>query len=99
MTAAREEIYTAIEQERAYQTERWGTHVDDAVNKPNDWVGYISHYSTKWFDGSFSPYNSATVNAFRQSMIKVAALAVAAIESLDRQQKDGATAFYEKDVI
>jgi hypothetical protein len=94
----RQEIYAALEKERAYQVNRWGNDADDTKNEPNDWVAFIAHHSTRWFKGGFAPYDKATVDAFRVQMLKVATLAVAAIESLDRQRGDttDSKAFYEK---
>jgi hypothetical protein len=72
----RQTIYAAIEAERAYQDEKWGTDFDVA-NTPNDWVTYITKYLgqavTMPWDGK----------RFREQMLKVAALAVAALEQED----------------
>jgi hypothetical protein len=80
---SRLEILDRIDAEREYQIERWGD-ADDLVNTPNDFVSYLSHYSTKWFNGSFAPYNTETIYKFRDSMIKNAAIAVAAVEFADK---------------
>lgn len=73
----RDGIYAAIDVERDYQDDRWGTAFDD-LNTSNDWCSYICRYAT----------NAASFNAspahFREQMVKVAALAVAAIEATDR---------------
>lgn len=83
----RAEIFKEIEAERDYQDKRWGgPGVDDEKNKPNDWVSYIAKYSTRWQDGTFFPYIPETEDEFRKCMVKVAALAVAAIEQVDRQR-------------
>jgi hypothetical protein len=94
----RQQIYAALEKERAYQVGKWGNDADDTKNEPNDWAAFIAHHSTRWFNGGFAPYDKATVDAFRVQMLKVATLAVAAIESLDRQRGDtiDSKAFYEK---
>ena len=80
-----ENILEEIRKEREYQKTRWGTDADDTVNTPNDWVGYISNYTSRWMDGTFRPYKRATLVKFRESMVKSATLAVAAIESIDKQ--------------
>ena len=72
-----------IENERDYQLTKWGPRADLEINRPNDFVAYIAHHSTRWFKGGFSPYSRETLEDFRQQMVKVAALAVAAIESVD----------------
>lgn len=83
---SREEIFNSINKEREYQDNKWGgPTIDDKYNSFNDWVAYISKYSTRWFPGGFPPYDASVTEAFKQSMIKVAALAVAAIEQVDRQ--------------
>lgn len=92
---SRETILNEIANERLYQEEKWGNNADDTKNTPNDFVSYISCYSTYWFDGGFAPYSPETVNAFRKSMVKTAALAVAAIESVDRQRENSGGTFYE----
>src|SRR3954469_2562725 len=89
------DIYGSIAAEREYQNNRWGTEADDSLNTPNDFVSYINHYSTRWFPGGFTPYTPATVDKFRESMIKVAALAIAAVESIDRQREEAGHCFYE----
>lgn len=78
-----EKILSDIVEERKYQKEKWGTEADLKINTPMDFVGYIAHHSTRWFPGGFRPYSAATLGDFRQEMIKVATLAVAAIEATD----------------
>lgn len=87
-------VYDEIRTERDYQLGRWGNQEDLTVNTPNDFMSYIVHYGTRWFNGGFAPYPSETVDDYRKSMIKVAALAVAAIEALDTQRETG-PAFFE----
>lgn len=90
-----DKIFDEIRKERDYQTEKWGNTADDTLNTPNDFIAYIAHYSTRWFAGGFAPYNSSDVGRFRTMMVKVAALAVAAIESLDRQRAANGKTHYE----
>lgn len=91
----RSAIFNAIDKEREYQETRWGNTADDTKNTPNDYAAYIAHHSTRWFTGGFAPYSQSAVDTFRAQMIKVAAIAVAAIESLDRQRAASGKAFYE----
>lgn len=70
-------IFNVIEKEREYQDKKWGTKFDDK-NTPNDWVAYMTNYLGK---SVTLPWNEET---FKKNIIKVAALAVAALESLDR---------------
>ena len=76
-------IYQEVQAEREYQIKKWGNKADLEINRPMDFVGYIAHHSTRWFNGGFAPYNRATLDDYRREMVKVAALAVAAIESVD----------------
>jgi hypothetical protein len=69
----RTEIFASIEKERAYQEQRWGNGFD-TLNTPNDWVTYI----TKYLGQSVTmPFNA---EQFRTQLLKVATLAVAALE-------------------
>lgn len=92
---SRKDILNEIDKEREYQEGKWGNNADDTVNTPNDFVSYVAAYSTKWFPGGFMPYNPKTTDDFRTSMIKTAALAVAAVESIDRQRSESGHTFYE----
>lgn len=91
-----QQIFDEVRAEREYQDKRWGHNADDTVNSPNDFVAYIAHYATRWLAGSLPPkYSTSVLNTYRKQMIKVAALAVAAIESLDRQRVANGKAFFE----
>lgn len=92
--AARGSIFKEINGERTYQTGKWGVTSDDTKNDPWKWVSYIAQYSTNWLTGIFTT-PTASVDLFRTSMIKVASIAVAAVESLDRQRARFGRAFYE----
>ncbi len=88
-------IYDEIETERKYQRKRWGNDADDTSNTPFHFASYIAHYATRWMAGEWVPLRRGTTDAFRQAMVKVAAIAVAAIESVDRQREDNGKTFYE----
>lgn len=90
-------IYKEIVAERTYQKEKWGDKVDDTLNTPWMWAAYISQYATKWMAGTFLPLKADVTDAFRKSMIKVATLAIAAVESVDRQRANNERTFYEQD--
>lgn len=89
-------LFEEVAAECDYQESKWGTEADDTKNSPNDWVAYIAAYSTKWFAGGFVPYKQMTVDKFRAMMIKVAAIAISAVASIDRQRKANGTTFYEE---
>jgi hypothetical protein len=76
-------ILNEIAEERNYQIERWGKDADLKINTPMDFVGYMSHHSTRWFTGGFRPYRREELENFRKEMVKVGALALAAIEYAD----------------
>lgn len=92
----RSQALEEIANERTYQEGKWGNEADDTLNTPNDFIAYMNAYSTRWFPGGFTPYNPETVDAFRKSMVKTAAIAVAAIESVDRQRENAGHTFYEE---
>ncbi len=68
-------IFEEILWERKRQDEQWGGARNDEKNSRNDWVSYIVYQLGK------STYGG---EKFREAMVKVAALALAAIESYDR---------------
>jgi hypothetical protein len=72
----REQIFKDIEAERKYQDEKWGRDFDDK-NTTNDWAAYIVQYLGNVIK---MPYDKQTV---RKGMLKVATLAVAALERID----------------
>lgn len=76
-------VLDEIQAERQYQVEKWGRDADLKVNTPMDFVGYIAFHSSRWFGGGFRPYSRQTLEAFRRQMVKVGALALAAIEHVD----------------
>lgn len=76
-------VYDEIKAEREYQLEKWGSDADLLTNTPMDFVGYIAMHSSRWFGGGFRPYPREVLQVFRKQMIKVATLAVAAIEHVD----------------
>jgi len=96
MSEERSKIFAEVEKERAYQQARWGDTVDDTLNTPWMWAAYIGLYSTKWMAGTFAPLKRDVTDSFRTCMVKVACLAVAAIESVDRQRAKNDQTFYEE---
>lgn len=72
-----EKILEEIKAEREYQDYKWGGPRHDDGHSANDWIAYITSYLGK----NEMSYNNLD---FRNDMIKVAALAVAAVEWYDR---------------
>lgn len=80
------DILKEIEEERKHQDKKWGGPEHDDHHDSYAWVSFIIYYlgqSTNDFVKGKSSFVSKLRN-FRYNMIKVAALAVAAIESCDR---------------
>jgi len=80
------DILKEIEEERKHQDKKWGGADHDDTHDSYAWVSFIIYYlgqSTSDFVRSKGLFTSKLRN-FRYNMIKVAALAVAAIESCDR---------------
>lgn len=88
-------VYEEIKSERDYQDKKWGHTADDTLNTPWMWAAYIARYATNWMKGTFLPIGTSATEDFRESMVKVAAIAVAAVESLDRQKVAAGKAFFE----
>jgi hypothetical protein len=63
--------------ERTYQDEKWGGPEHDDAETEENWQKYITEYANA--QGRSESYD------FRKRMVKVAALALAAIESVDRK--------------
>lgn len=78
-TEARQGIFEQIEAERAYQDGKWGVAFDDA-NTLNDWTTYIVGYAYR----GAAMENKDNKQAQRAALVKVAAIAVAALEAFDR---------------
>jgi hypothetical protein len=69
-----------IEQERARQNEQWGGAEHDDTHGPMDWFTFIAHQLQRAVMGHARP---------REILIKIAALAVAGLESDRRKNGDG----------
>ena len=87
-----EEFMKEVAAERAYQVRCWGEgdedkldRTDDEKNGPESFTAFIAHHSSRWFPGGFPPHGINTLRAFRVQMIKVAALAYAAVRWTDRR--------------
>ena len=74
-------VLAEVEKERDRQREKWGDDFDDA-NTQQDWAAFIMHYTAV---GITSRLGAAPGRSFREAMLKVATLAVAAIEAHDRR--------------
>lgn len=74
----RQNIFAEIENERQTQDAQWGGPAHDDKHTSYDWIAYIVRHTGK---AVFWPWDA---QGFRKQMVRVAALAVAAIEWVDR---------------
>ncbi len=77
-----ESIYYAVQEERIRQKAMWGLHDHDAQWTPLDWHEMISDYNG-WARRTWA---MGRCDEARERLIQVAALALAAIEAMDRKE-------------
>jgi len=80
-THLRDPVFGEIGGERERQDRKWGGPSHDDEHSTNDFVAYINQHAGKAVDAPLSDQ--------RTQMIKVAALAVAVVEKIDRQVEEG----------
>jgi hypothetical protein len=82
-----ESILEEIRQERAHQDKKWGGPSHDDVHSPYDWSAFILTYLGQSISDFVKESGRVEpkLRAFRYNMIKVAALAIAAVEAVDRK--------------
>jgi hypothetical protein len=86
-TARRYTIFSAITAEREYQKQKWSERYNDDEWRAIDWAKFILEYLPYAANfGCVVPLRHTDYD-FRTQMIKVAALAVAALEAHDRKQE------------
>lgn len=73
-------VFAEIAEERQRQKNLGYSRAHDEFLGPNDWVAHVTTYAGQ---ASSSDCNIEAGELFRKNMLKVAALAVAAIESYD----------------
>ena len=78
-----EHVLRYIETERYAQDEKWGGATHDDSNSMYHWLGYITKQAG-CIARSLHPFDKLLVKG---CLIKIAALAVAAIQSIERQYK------------
>lgn len=74
------DVYEEIREERAHQDTKWGGAQHDDQHHPHDWLTYLVGHLGRAWSYPFEP------DVYRRQLIRVAALAVAAIESYDRRR-------------
>lgn len=73
--ASRAKVLKEVWDERSYQDDKWGGKSFDNQHSEAEWLNWINEYA----NGT----GRALTYDFRKRMIKVAALAVAAVEAMD----------------
>jgi hypothetical protein len=72
------EVLAEVARERQAQDKEWGGPVhDDNEHGPSDWMAFIRDKGNKALE-------ARTDEEYRKRLVQIAALAVAAVESLDR---------------
>lgn len=79
----RREIFADIKAERSRQDEKWGGREHDRQHWPGDWCAFIFEHTAKAFAAAHRGPGDGDRSDYKARLIEVAALAVAAIESLD----------------
>lgn len=83
-------VFDEIMAERTRQDAQWGGHSHDDTHDASDWMEFVAQQLEKFANNMLARGESyyATPDA-RQRFIKIAALSVAAVESMDRSQVKG----------
>lgn len=68
------EVLAEVSKERRYQDRKWGGPIADDGHTPGEWLGFIREY-----------WRAERGANYRDRLLKIAALAVAAIEAFDRE--------------
>lgn len=81
MSDERKWIFEGIEAERERQDRKWGGKVHDDAHSRRDWVAFI----VRQLGHAEARSNNVGMGDYNYAMVKVAALAIAAIESTHRR--------------
>ena len=76
-------VYDDIRAERTRQDAKWGGPSHDDDHDRWDWIGFVRKHATR----AFAAVKRGELDDYRQHMVRVAALVVAAIESHDRRAR------------
>lgn len=80
------DVYAHIKAERARQDAQWGGTAHDDTHDPAEWVKFLDKQLTA-ADALTPTVQAGEDEAYRERLVKIAALAVAAIESHDRLKR------------
>jgi hypothetical protein len=80
------QILQEIKEEREHQDKKWGGPDHDDLHSPYEWASFIITYLGQAVTYTVNEVDpKRAMRSFRYNMIKVASLAVAAIEVADRK--------------
>lgn len=86
-----ESIFQEIRLEREHQDKKWGGSEHDNEHGAYDWAAFITYYLGKSVELFVNEVGQpqGKLLMFRYNMVKIAALAIAAIEAVDRKLNRG----------
>lgn len=84
MSSQREVIMHDVLHERVAQDKQWGGQDHDDEHLEDDWCHYIAKQNARALTVAMSS-KQESLDEYRSRMVKIAALAIAALESFDRR--------------
>jgi hypothetical protein len=78
-------VIDEIDAERARQDVQWGGPAHDDQHHPDEWIDYINKQARAGWLAAVTPHPVE----YRERLVKIAALAVAALESMTRISASG----------
>ena len=81
----RDQIYKEIEAERSTQESVWTKASTTTKSAFSNWQNQITDYAAKFQTVDFKTWTKPAIAAYRSTMVKTAAFAVATIETIDKQ--------------
>lgn len=76
-------IYREVDAERDRQDAQWGGPAHDDEHQGSDFVRFVREHT----DHARNAIHAGALDEFRKQLVEIAALAVAAVESLDRKRR------------
>lgn len=87
--ATRQQVYEALDGERAYQNDRWGGPIHDDRKRPEEWLVYMKVYLDKAFEAITTDKDDIAIPNTLDVIRKVTALGVGAMEALGAPHRSG----------
>jgi len=85
----RNEVYEALDSERAYQNNLWGNGHDLELRRPEEWLVYMKVYLDKAFEQITVDIDDIAIPNTVNTIRKITALGVAAMEQLGAPKREG----------